>query len=390
MTMTTRTDENGTAALTPMQSFQRALNSTGITERLGAVMPPRKMARFKSQLIQIVTASNGLQRCSAMSVIAAAVAAANCGLDLSPAFGQAAVIPFNNTVQVWDPKLKKKVPRKVMMAQLQIMTKGWTQLSYRSGQFSWINADAVYADEYQGSDLLSGMVYLKSVPDGFRSKGMKDRIVGFFAAFELVNGGRKVLYMPIHDIEAHARTYARSYRNYNKWPIEDDWSPDLNSTGLGWNENWFAMARKTVLKLLIQRWAPLSTEIEEAIESDQAAFSDIDSEPIYVDTEDIEEVPEEKKEILRSKSRGAEGLDALLRTDEEKPEEDAGEEAPSEPSPEPSAHQEPSGDIGTPSRPFSVPEKLRKRTSAHVDDGLDDDEEAAGDVAPDEYGELPF
>ena len=81
--------------------------------------------------------------------------------------------------------------------------------------------------------------------------------------------------------EHHDRLEA--YKFYNNFPIPDTWKPNLSSTGLGWNNNWFAMARKTVLKLLIQRWGELSIEIEEALEADQAAFKDIDSDPIYVD-----------------------------------------------------------------------------------------------------------
>ena len=104
-----------------------------------------------------------------------------------------------------------------------------------------------------------------------------------FAAFRLTNGGQKVLYMTLKDIETHARTYSKSYVNYGKFPIPDAWKPNLSSTGLGWNKNWYAMARKTVLKLLIQRWGELSTEMEDAVASDQAAFNDIDSDPIYID-----------------------------------------------------------------------------------------------------------
>lgn len=368
-------------ALTPIQEFKKELYSAGITAKLGSMMPPRKMARFKSQLLQIVTANSGLQTCTPLSVISAALAAANVGLDISPAFGQAAVIPFNNTVDVWDEKQQKMVKRKQRMAQLQIMTKGWTQLSLRSGQFSWINADAVYEDEYQGADLLSGMVYLRNVPDGFRSKGMKERIVGFFAAYELTNGGRKVLYMNLRDIEAHARTYSKPYRNYNRWPIEDDWMPNLYGVGLGWNENWFAMARKTVLKLLIQRWAPISTEIEEALEADQAAFADLESGPIYVETESQDELPAEKKQILASKSKGAAGLEALLSTKGDQ------ETAAAEPMPTEPEAKEMFPDPKPDTKPFSVPQGFRGRKKAdepkpmptEPDDGLSDDMEADGD-----------
>ena len=258
---------NSTTSVTSIQGFRQLLNSTGITSRLGEMMSDKQMARFKSSMTQIVTGNHDLQGCTPMSIISAGLVAANIGLDIRPQFGQSAIIPYGR------------------QAQLQIMTKGWIQLAQRSGKYSWINADAVYADEYQGFDLLSGMVYLKAISGGYREQGRKDKIIGFFAAFELTNGGQKVLYMTLREIEAHARTYSKSYKLYGHFPIPDNWKPNLESNGIGWNAGWFAMARKTVLKLLIQRWGELSIEMEEAVESDQASFRDIDSEPVYIDNE---------------------------------------------------------------------------------------------------------
>jgi len=49
-----------------------------------------------------------------------------------------------------------------------------------------------------------------------------------------------------------------------------------------WSSNFDAMARKTVIKLLLSKFAPLSTEMQEAARSDSAAF-DKDLNPIYID-----------------------------------------------------------------------------------------------------------
>lgn len=290
-TSTQARPQGAATALTPIQEFRQILNSTGIATRLGEMMGEKQMARFKSSMTQIVTGNYDLQKCSPMSVISAGLIAANIGLDIRPQFGQSAIIPYGK------------------QAQLQIMTKGWIQLAQRSGKYSWINADAVYADEYQGFDLLSGMVYLKAISGGYREQGRKDKIIGFFAAFELTNGGRKVLYMTLKEIEAHARTYSKSYKFSGEFPIPDSWKPNLETNGIGWNAGWYAMARKTVLKLLIQRWGELSIEMEEAVASDQASFRDIDSEPVYIDNEGelLEDGAPEPQKTLSDNSDAQEG-----------------------------------------------------------------------------------
>ena len=271
----------------PIDVFKEKLNSAGITARLGEMMSPRKMARFKSTLVQVVSGSNDLMDCNPMSVISAAMQAANLNLDISPSFGYAAIVPYNNTTKVWDEEQQQFVDKTVKTATFQLMVNGWRQLAARSGTYEWINAGPVYSDEYRGSDLLSGEIRVEAVPGGFRDHGNKNEIVGFFAAYRLLNGGHKVLFMTLREIEVHARTYSKSYGKKHPLPIPDTWKgPDLYSTGVGWEKNWFAMAEKTVTKQLLRKYGVLSIEMEEAIESDQAAFSSPDSTPIYVDGKD--------------------------------------------------------------------------------------------------------
>ena len=265
-----------TVALTTTQRVGKELEKESVSARIMALMPERKAARFKSTLLQIVANNRDLQKCSPTSIVAAAVQAAQLGLDISPAFGFAAIVPYNNTVK----KVVNGVytETKVMTATFQVMVNGWIQLAIRSGQYSKINVTPIYADEIEGMDILFSEPILKMPPkNGFRASGQKDMIVGYLAAYRLKSGAEKAIYWTIRDIEVFARTYSKSYKRKHSLPIPDDWKPDMYSTGIGWENGWDAMAQKTVLKRLLRKWGPLSTEMEDALVVDQAGFTDLGS-----------------------------------------------------------------------------------------------------------------
>ena len=56
-----------------------------------------------------------------------------------------------------------------------------------------------------------------------------------------------------------------------------------------WVDNYDAMARKTVLKLLLAKWGPLSVEMQTALLRDQTAETDGNAQPTYVDNTPLEE-----------------------------------------------------------------------------------------------------
>ena len=81
--------------------------------------------------------------------------------------------------------------------------------------------------------------------------------------FELLNGFQQSLFMTIEQLQAHASKYSKTYAKTNR--------------GL-WKDEFDLMAKKTVLKLLLNRYGVLSVEMQNAIEKDQA-----DSNGQYVD-----------------------------------------------------------------------------------------------------------
>ena len=61
-------------------------------------------------------------------------------------------------------------------------------------------------------------------------------------------------------MEKHAQTYSKAYSNDTR----------NNKKTSVWSTNFDAMAKKTVLKLLISRWGILSSGLQDALQADQS------------------------------------------------------------------------------------------------------------------------
>ena len=92
--------------------------------------------------------------------------------------------------------------------------------------------------------------------------------------------------MTVEELKKHGKGYSQTYKKYG--------------TGL-WEDNFEAMATKTVIKLLLSRYAPLSIEMQKAVELDQGVIDgdDID----YIDNRKptLDENNREKEEARLSK-----------------------------------------------------------------------------------------
>lgn len=202
--------------------------------------------------------------------------AATMQLQVIPTLGQCYIIPYGSK------------------AQFQVGYLGLLQLCQRSGQFKKILAAAVHEGEYVSGDEFDEDYVFD------RKQRKSDKVVGYMAKFELLNGFTKVAYWDVDRVKAHATKFSQSFRSgYN--------SP--------WQTDFDAMAMKTVLKSIL-KFAPKSIEMQNAVTFDQAVITpnvtsdvqdlDIDAfTPEYVDNE-----VSETKETIAAKAAEAAKKDA--------------------------------------------------------------------------------
>ena len=122
----------------------------------------------------------------------------------------------------------------------------------------------------------------------------KKKIIGYLSYFKLTNGFESEFYMSIEEVEAHAKKYSQSYKS-----------------GFGqWKDNFDKMALKTVTKLHLNSGeAPLSVQMEKAIQADQAVLKDDSGEVEYVDHEEVK--TDEELRRIREWIQNAESIDHL-------------------------------------------------------------------------------
>lgn len=201
----------------------------------------QKSAGFISSLVSL-SKTQALAKAEPNTVVASALVAASLDLPIVPTLGFAAIVPF------YDSKKKQT------LASFQVMTKGLIQLSQRSGQYKTINVTAVYEGDIKSYDRFNGEIEFnyENNPD------ISKKPIGYVAYMKLLNGFEKYLYMTTEELEKHGKRYSQTYRK-----------------GYGlWVENFDAMAKKTVLKLLLSKYGPLSvdSQMRLALQADQAAI----------------------------------------------------------------------------------------------------------------------
>lgn len=226
----------------------------------------KKSQGFIASVLQIVASNNLLAKADPLSVYAGAVMAATLDLPLNNNLGFAYLIPFNTK----QPDGSTKV-----IATFIIGAKGYTQLGMRSGQFKNISSTPIYEGQLLEQNPLTGFKF------DFTKKS--DKVVGFAAYFELLNGFSKTLYWTKEEVTAHARRHSKTY----------------GKKGSAWDTDENSMSCKTVLKALISKYAPLSIEVQGYSEVDEDVATDIKSkEEVFMDAEFIE-TESEKTELLK-------------------------------------------------------------------------------------------
>ena len=205
---------------------------------------------FTTSVISLAGNDPKLMKCEPRSLFNACLAAASMRLPISKELGLAHIIPYGNE------------------AQIQLGWRGYVQLAQRSGEYLTIAAAPIYDGQLVSSDPLRGNVY-NFADDAKQS----DTILGYASLFVLRNGFEKDMFMTVAQLEEHAKRYSKSYKS-----------------GFGpWKDNFDAMCKKTLIKLLIKNFGPMSIDMQTAIKVDQAVIQD-EGKYQYIDGSDTEDV----------------------------------------------------------------------------------------------------
>lgn len=220
-------------------------NSPAVKQKFSEVLDGNGQ-QFVASLLSIVTNNNLLAKATNESIMTAAMKAATLKLPIEPSLGMAYIVPYNRNEKQGNTWVK------INEAQFQMGYRGFIQLAQRSGQIRNINCDIVYKEEFLRYDKVYGTLHLKEeqVDSG--------EVEGYFASLELINGFRKMIFWKKEKVIAHAQKYSKTYDKQI-----GDFKP-----GTPWKTEFDAMAQKTLIKELLSKYAPLSTELQEAIIAD--------------------------------------------------------------------------------------------------------------------------
>lgn len=242
--ITQQTAAAATKPKTPASIMGSILNADSTKKLLQNTLKENAGA-FSASILDLYSTDTTLQKCNPEAVFRECLKAASLKLPINKQLGFAYVVPFKGNPQ------------------FQIGYKGLVQLALRTGAYKYINAGAVLEGEYKGKTKLTGEIDISG-------EAISDKVVGYFAYIETINGFKKAMYWSKEEVAAHAERYSQSYKS--------SYSP--------WKTNFDEMATKTVLRNLINHYGIMSIEIVNAFEAEDnagLAAEAMQEEPIVIE-----------------------------------------------------------------------------------------------------------
>lgn len=209
-----------------------------------------KAPQFIASIISATQTNENLLECRPDTLTGAALIAATLDLPINASLGMAYLVPYKSG--------------NALICQFQIGWKGLVQLAIRTGLYKTINVTEVYEGQLINEDPFTGEYEFNA-----KSK-TSDKVIGYVAYFKLLTGFEKQYYWTVAECEAHAKKYSKSYTG------------QYASSSL-WTKDFDGMSKKTVLKLLLDKFGPKSVEMQNAIIYDQGITEDAQSSPQYPD-----------------------------------------------------------------------------------------------------------
>lgn len=259
---------------TGIKVFNNLINSDLMRTKIHQMVGATDSQEFITSITSAVNTNPALAECDPQTIISAALLGQSLHLKPSPQLGYFYMVPFNN---------RKKGTKE---AQFQLGYKGLLQLAIRTSEYIDIDAIEIKEGEYKGRDKFTGRPKFEFVEDDDIRENLP--VVGYMAYFEMKNGYIKRLYWSKTKMENHADTYSMAFDLEKYHDLQEGKIPQSEQWKYSsfWYKNFDEMAKKTMLRQLLSKHGLLSTEMQKAVESDQAVITK-DLQPEYVDNENV-------------------------------------------------------------------------------------------------------
>ena len=216
--------------------LQTMLDSENLRKRFEELLGNR-MPQFMGSIVSMVNEDQYLKEAffnAPLTVMQSALKAAAYNLPIDKSLGFAYVVPFFNS------KTGKRE------AQFIMGYRGLIQLANRTGAYERLNVVDVRQGELKHFDRLTEDIEVEWIED--EEEREKLPVVGYIGFFRLINGYEKKIYMSKSRIDAHEKKFRKGRGQ----------RPAI------WNDNYDAMACKTVLRMLITKWGLMSVDYQKA------------------------------------------------------------------------------------------------------------------------------
>lgn len=281
--------------------FSEVINSVPYQRMIANTLKDRATAnRFISSIVSAVATSPELQKCTAKTVVSAALLGEGLKLSPSPQLGQFYLVPFKQ-------KEKKDQAGNVIQpactnATFVLGYKGYVQLATRSGEYKRINAMPIKQGELLRYNPFDDEIELEYIENDELRETLPT--IGYYAMFEYHNGFKKVMYWSKDKMLAHADKYSAAFSTQAYRDIQDGKisQRDMWKYSSFWYKDFDGMACKTMLRQLISKWGLMSIEMQRAYEADggiigdngEVTFADGErEEPAQSEIIEAEPIPEE-------------------------------------------------------------------------------------------------
>jgi len=211
------------------QELKSLMHSDAIRMKFAEALNSKQVGGFISNVLITVAENEALQRCTPVSIIAAALRAATMRLSVDLTSGQAYLVPFKDRCT------------------LVVGYRGLIHLALRTGRYRYLNVGNVYQGEVVTEECLTG---LHSLQGPCTSK----EIIGHLFYMEMTNSFKKTMYMSCSECEEHGRRHSRSYH------LEKSvWKTDPHK-----------MHAKTLIRLCITQYGYLEPADMQSLAADES------------------------------------------------------------------------------------------------------------------------